>query len=120
MRQGELVGNTPQPAFRSIYPTPSAGRKNKRGETVLTDDLENVFTNDKLVYCTKCGFPCKIDRDERHQILDDAGKGVSLVELSDTRTVKDYLTGGTLTYNLQDILVTAGCPCCGSFLYDQK
>lgn len=119
MKTGQLVGNTPQPAFRDIYPTPSAGKKNRAPE-IWRDDLDDVFTNDKLVYCTKCGFPCRTDRDERHDIHDQAGKGVKTIELDETRSVRNYQTGGSLTYNLQDTLVFAGCPCCGTFLYDQK
>lgn len=115
-----LVGNTPQPAFRDQYPTPSAGNKNRAGE-VTTDGLEDVFTNDKLVYCVHCGFPCRIDRDERREVGDPAGKGVSLVELSTVdRSYKSLTSGQSVSYHPWSISVDAGCPCCGSYLYDRK
>lgn len=113
-----LIGNTPQPAFRDLYPTPSAGRKNRAGE-VTTEGLENVFTNDKLVYCKQCGFPCKRDRDEKRLVHDESGKGVELVELTSvTRTYKSLTTGQAVSYHPWDFSVNGGCPFCGSFLYE--
>lgn len=114
-----LVGNTPQPAFRDLYPTPSAGRKN-RADEVTTDGLENVFTNDLLVYCVHCGFPCRRDRDERRDLHDKAGKGVVFSEdTTVTRSYVDHTTGQTVTYHPYDLEVKGGCSFCGSFLYDQ-
>lgn len=117
MEKVQIVGNLPQPAFKNLYPTPTAGKNNRKGEEVAAG-LESVFTNDKLVYCKKCGFPCRLDRDERHPIYDQAGKGVQIVPGSEQRTVKDYETGGNITYYLQNAIVLAGCPCCGTYLYD--
>ena len=115
-----LVGNTPQPAFRDLYPTPSAGKKNRAGE-VTVDGLEDVFTNDKLVYCVHCGFPCNTDRDERRDPGDESGKGVVLDELTTvTRSYKSLTTGQSVTYHPWNIDVQSGCPNCASYLYDQK
>lgn len=113
-----LVGNTPQPAFRDLYPTSSAGRKNRASE-VTSEGLEDVFTNDKLVYCKQCGFPCKRDRDEKRDVHDEAGKGVSFLELTTvTRYYRSLVTGQLVSYHPYDISVDAGCGFCGSFLYE--
>lgn len=113
-----LIGNTPQPAFRDLYPTPSAGRKNHAGEET-TEGLDDVFTNDKLVYCRHCGFPCKRDRDERRDLHDAAGKGVVHSEITTvTKNYRSLETGSIVTYHPWDFDITGGCPSCGSYLYE--
>ena len=96
--------------MKELYPT-STARKRKTKE-------------EGLVYCTKCGFPCRTEpliakggsggtsrpKNQSFPLGSRAGKGVSYVQ--ETKTIP----GGTRTVWLPD--VGGGCSHCGSYLYD--
>lgn len=97
--------------MKSLYPTSSARKKTTK--------------EDGLVYCTKCGFPCRTKpllpkggdgntrpEDKRAKLGDKIGKGVSYSQTPITK-----ISGGTVTK--WTLSVDAGCPFCGSYLYDQ-
>ena len=95
--------------MKDLYPTETA-RKRKTKE-------------DGLVYCTKCGFPCRTKplisktgtgssrpADKQFPLGSKAGKGVNYVQ--ETITIPT----GTKTIDTFD--VGAGCPFCGAFTYN--
>lgn len=66
---------------------------------------------DEAVYklCYQCGFPCRTDRDQRGNSLDSPG-------LKMVQTQVSVHGGGTVTKT--EMVVTAGCPFCGSLNYE--
>jgi len=95
--------------MRSLYPTSTVhNRKSKE---------------DGVVYCTKCGFPCRTKplipkggdgntrpADKRAELGSKIGKGVSYTQENIT------IPGGTKSTWVPS--VDAGCPNCGAYTYD--
>jgi len=94
--------------MKSIYPTPSARNKTSK--------------EDGLVYCKKCGFPCRTKplipkggdgnsrpEDKRYELGSKIGKGVSYSKETVT------IPGGTKSVWVPS--VDAGCPMCGAYTY---
>jgi len=95
--------------MKSLYPTSTA--RNKKSK------------EDGLVYCTKCGFPCRTKpliprggegnsrpEDKRAELGSKIGKGVSYSQQTVT------IPGGTTTEYIMS--VDMGCPNCGALTYD--
>ena len=98
--------------MKSLYPTQSA-RKRQTKES-------------GLVYCTKCGFPCRTESliakggsggtsrpaNTRFPLGSKAGKGVTYVQETITHL------SGSKTVWVPD--VGGGCANCGSYMFDQE
>ena len=97
---------------KSLYPTSTARKKTTK--------------EPGLVYCTKCGFPCRTESliakggsggtsrsaNTRFPLGSKAGKGVTYIQTTIT------IPTGTKQVWTPD--VGGGCSNCGSYLYDQQ
>ena len=62
--------------------------------------------------CYQCGFPCRIDRDQRGDSLDSPG----LTQVTTQVPILASLGGGTVAKI--EMVVNAGCPFGGSLNYE--
>lgn len=104
-RKGRIVTRA-HADFKSVHPTPSAGKK------FIGHDLPPHANSDgkesNWVNCKQCGFYVKRDRDSR-------GSGYGN-ETATSTSQTHPITGSTQYY--ADPTVNAGCPLCGSSEYE--
>lgn len=78
----------------------------------------------RLIRCVHCGFVCDRERDVRQPEESWAGLGINygtqLTAASSPLSDRRNSSGVQVPDNYYERTVGAGCPCCGSFLYDHK
>jgi hypothetical protein len=122
------------------------GRK-INSEAVYHGDHFEPRGSDEFVRCSRCGFPCKLDRDMQGSEGSKLGWGITYtafpIVTTDYNSLIDYepasaeynynnvydndqeYDGGTgIAYDgvertIYDPIVTSGCPQCGTFLYNK-
>jgi hypothetical protein len=67
-----------------------------------------TWKDNRYVRCSRCGFPCHLDRDTKEPKGSRSGWGI-------TNTIVSGLTA-----TVYDPLVTGGCPQCGTYLYNKE
>ena len=84
-----------------------------------------TWRDDRNVRCARCGFICNLDRDRRSREGSREGWGINYDAVAnfDYNEVIDYNDIFT-TYDDEDLpdldpVVIAGCPSCGTLLYDK-
>lgn len=81
---------------------------------------------ERLVRCRVCGFPCDLERDVNLKDGSYAGLGINYgAQLTMGTTIGDNKTpaAGAVSGTAQQYYepdVTAGCPNCGTFLYNPR
>ena len=78
----------------------------------------------RMVRCRHCGFPCDKERDSKAKEGSWAGFGINQGEqlnagtsVGDRRVPASGVIATTVD-QYYDRVITAGCPCCGSLVYD--
>jgi len=102
MVKHKIVTKAPDIKFRSLHPTPSAGRTMDGCDLPPWMGLSGKESD--FVRCIQCGFP--IDR-TKHPKGDGWGGNEITAPIS-----------GAGTDTAEDPTVTAGCPLCGSSEYE--
>jgi len=78
--------------------------------------------DDSFMRCSRCGWLCNLDRDVHYNSGDHVGWGIDytpLVVHYDTLALNydsDFPYDGPV---VEEPIVTAGCPQCGTFLYNK-
>jgi len=67
------------------------------------------YESDDFVRCSRCGFPCRLDRDIQGSEGSKVGLGIT------NKLINNYDSSDTL----YDPIVTSGCPQCGTLLYNK-
>ena len=84
------------------------------------------WSDDRYIRCSRCGFICHLDRDRRGREGSREGWGINYTSVdSDTYNQTNLGYDDIYTmYNDEDLprhdpVVIAGCPSCGTLLYDK-
>jgi hypothetical protein len=82
---------------------------------------QGKYRDDNYVKCSRCGFWCNIDRDKHAKSYSTAGWGIKYPETGTEYNDSNITYDDPLVlYNsagVNDPLVHAGCPQCGTYLY---
>ena len=84
-----------------------------------------TWRDDRFVRCSRCGFICHLDRDRRAPEGSREGWGVNYTAVDNDAYNADIGYNDYFTmYNDEDLprhdpVVAAGCPQCGTLLYDK-
>lgn len=113
--------NHQKSVFKNSPPVSSSYSRSPGATSSVTRHNEG----DRLVRCRVCGWICDRERDARIRPGAFAGIGVSYGEqktagssIGDAKTPAAGSVSGTPD-KYYERTVEGGCPCCGSYLYDQ-
>ena len=95
-----------------IHPGPTS--RGGRGYDALGVKAPGDPSDSTYRLCYQCGFACKTDRDDHGPSLDSPG----LSQVTTLVPIDPRFGGGTVSKI--EMLVTAGCPLCGSLNYEGK
>ena len=87
-----------------------------------------AYKDDRYVRCSRCNFICHLDRDQRAPEGSRLGWGISYEDQKDIEYVDTtswtFISGGNVelvnTRGVVDPVVKAGCPQCGTYLYNKR
>ena len=113
--------NDQQSVFKNARPFTNSYSRSPGTNSSVTKENEG----DRRVRCRVCGFICDRERDVRIKDGRWAGLGVSFSEKKTaSSSVGDRVVpaAGTVSPapdNYHDRTITGGCPCCGTYMYDE-
>ena len=121
MFQSLKTKNNQQSVFKNMEPMTSPFSRSPGVSSSVTKENEG----DRLVRCRVCGFICDRERDVRIKDGKFAGLGVSFgaqqtagASIGDAKTpAAGSVAGAPDRY--YDRTVGGGCPCCGTYMYDE-